>query len=453
MEPIEYEALKQKLWNFMKEDIYPNEQKFHRQCVAIGSESNEWTHAPIMIELMKKARSLGLWNLFLPNDSAEIAGTGGGGGLTNLQYADICEIMGTACPAEMAAAATNCASPDTGNMEVLARFGTTEQKQRWLIPLLEGKIRSCFGMTEPDVASSDATNISIEIKKEGNDYVINGKKWWTTGAGSLHCEIMILMGKTNPTAKLHLQQSQILVPMNTPGITIMRSLFAMGHDDAPKGHMEVHFNNVRVPTSNVLLGEGRGFEISQARLGPGRIHHCMRAIGQAERALALMCKRVEERVAFGQKLSKMDTIRQEIAMSRCEIDMGRMLVRQAAALMDTKGNKDAYTRKLLSLVKAHIPKMVQTVADRAMQAHGGAGVSQDTPLFSIFAGARMLRLADGPDEVHWRTAARIELHMQKQGPLSTLGYYPKEHEQGKVFRRSTDPLSEDAKKRLLACKL
>lgn len=393
---------------------------------------------------------MGLWNLFLPVDSAQIAGTGGGGGLTNLQYADICEIMGTACPAEFAAQATNCTSPDTGNMEVLARYGTQEQKDRWLVPLLNGQIRSCFGMTEPDVASSDATNISIGIVREGNEYVINGKKWWTTGAGSLHCEIMILMGKTNPKAPLHLQQSQILVPMNTPGIIITRPLYAFGHDDAPKGHMEIHFDNVRVPVTNVLLGEGRGFEISQARLGPGRIHHCMRAIGQAERALALMCKRVQDRVAFRKKLSKMETIRQDIAKSRCDIEMGRMLVRRAAELMDKKGNKDPYTRKLLSLVKAHIPQMVQTIADRAMQAHGAKGVCQDTPLFHIFAGARLLRLADGPDEVHWRTAARIELHMQKSGPLKELGYYPSTDT---VFRRSTDPLSEDAKQRLLACKL
>mmetsp|Transcript_37175 Transcript_37175/g.73027 ORF Transcript_37175/g.73027 Transcript_37175/m.73027 type:complete len:450 (+) Transcript_37175:53-1402(+) len=449
MEETKFIALQEKLWKFMREDIYPNEAEFHRQCEASRDPKNEWTHPPILTQLKKKAKSLGLWNLFLPVDSAKIAGHSGGG-LTNLQYADICEIMGTACPAEFAAQATNCTSPDTGNMEVLARFGTHEQKQRWLVPLLEGNIRSAFAMTEPAVASSDATNIGIEIKREKDEYVINGQKWWTTGAGSLHCEILILMGKTNPQAKLHLQQSQILVPMNTPGITIMRPLLAMGHDDAPKGHMQLRFDNVRVPVSNVLLGEGRGFEISQARLGPGRIHHCMRAIGQAERALSLHCKRVEQRKAFGRQLAKFDNVRQDIAVSRNDIDMGRLLIKTAADLMDKRGNGDPYTRKLLSLVKAHIPKMVQTVADRAIQAHGAMGVCQDTPLFMIFAGARMLRIADGPDEVHWRTAGRIELSMQKKSPLRHLGYYPLEPE---VFRVTSNPISEDAKKRVAAAKL
>jgi len=454
MEASQYEAVKEKLWKFMREEIYPNETKFHHQSTAIGLASNEWTHAPILVELKRKAKALGLWNLFLPVDSAQIAGvagvSGGLGGLTNLQYADICEIMGTACPAEFAAQATNCTSPDTGNMEVLARFGTAEQKQKWLVPLLEGNIRSAFCMTEPDVASSDATNISIEIRRENNEYVINGSKWWATGAGSLHCKIFIVMGKTNPDAKLHVQQSQLLVPSDTPGITIVRPMLAFGTDDAPKGHMEIHFKDVRVPVSNVLLGEGRGFEISQARLGPGRIHHCMRMIGQAERALSLMCKRVEQRKAFKKKLSQFGPIQQDIAKSRCDIDMGRMLVRQAADLMDKNGNKDPYTRKLLSLVKAHIPQMVQQVADRAMQAHGAKGVSQDTPLWHVWAGARALRLADGPDEVHWRTAARIELHMQQKSPLRHLGYFPNETA---VFRKSTDPLSDDAKSRLLAAKL
>ena len=344
----QFEALKAKLWAFMEADIYPNEQIYAAQSKAVGEASNDWHWPPILVELKRKAKAQGLWNLFLPVDSAAIAGVAQGGGLTNRQYAEICEIMGTSCHAEFAAQCCNCTSPDTGNMEVLARYGTPEQRQRWLVPLLEGRIRSCFAMTEPNVASSDATNIGISIVRDEarGEYVINGSKWWCTGAGSLHCKIMILMGKTDPSAPLHRQQSQLLVPMETPGITLLRPMHALGEDDAPKGHMEIGFEDVRVPFANVLLGEGRGFEISQGRLGPGRIHHCMRAFGQAERALALMCRRVGERTAFGKKLAQFDTILQDVAKSRCEIETCRLLVCRAAELMDCQGNKDPQTRQL-----------------------------------------------------------------------------------------------------------
>eukprot|EP00040_Diaphanoeca_grandis_P014490 m.73556 g.73556 ORF g.73556 m.73556 type:complete len:460 (+) comp24572_c0_seq1:23-1402(+) len=442
----DFEALKEKLWAFMHEHIYPNEQLFMKQCEHIGHTTNEWTHAPILVELMQIAKRAGIWNCFLPVDSAKLAGEQGklGGGLNNRQYAEICEIMGTAVPMEFAAQATNCTSPDTGNMEVLARYGTQAQRERWLVPLLEGKIRSCFAMTEPDVASSDATNISIRIDRDeaAGEYVINGSKWYITGAGSLHCEIMILMGKTSTTGKIHQQQSQILVPMNTPGMTLLRPMMAFGDIDAPKGHMEIKFENVRVPFENVLLGEGRGFEISQGRLGPGRIHHCMRLIGNAERALALMCKRVEKRVAFGKKLSKFANIQQDIAKSRVEIECARLLVHKAADMMDTLGNKDPRTRQLLSLVKAHVPITVQGIADRCIQAYGAMGLSQDTPLFATFAGARWLRCADGPDEVHLQTAARLELAIQKFSPLHSLGDYPVDRTQ-KPFRKSADPISAE----------
>mmetsp|Transcript_125482 Transcript_125482/g.287450 ORF Transcript_125482/g.287450 Transcript_125482/m.287450 type:complete len:326 (-) Transcript_125482:62-1039(-) len=320
-------------------------------------------------------------------------------------------------------------------MEVLARFGTAEQKEKWLKPLLEGEIRSCFAMTEPAVASSDASNIGISIAREGDHYVINGTKWWITGAGNINCKIMILMGKTDPKASAFKQQSQILVPMDTPGITLVRAMQTYGHTDPPKGHFEIDFNDVRVPVSNVLLGEGRGFEIAQARLGPGRIHHCMRMLGQAERSLSLMCKRVQERTAFGRKLAQFDTILQEIARSRAEIEQGRMLLRTAADNMDRLGNADPYTRQLLSLVKALIPSMVAQVADRSIQAHGAMGFSQDTMLASAYMGARWLRMADGPDEVHWRTAGRIELQRQKDSPLTKhTGHFPVDRTQ--VFRRN-----------------
>jgi len=445
--PEAFDTLKQKLHVFMKEEIYPNEARFFRESKEIGESGNQWVHPPVLVELIAKAKKAGLWNMWLPVDSAKVAGKRYeemGFGLTNRQYADICEILGTACPMEFAAQATNCTSPDTGNMEVLARYGTPAQREQWLVPLLEGKIRSCFAMTEPAVASSDATNISISIARdEGTqEYVINGNKWWITGAGSLHCKIMILMGKTSTTGKIHEQKSQILVPTDTPGITLIRAMQAFGEDDAPKGHMEINFDNVRVPFSNVLLGEGRGFEISQGRLGPGRIHHCMRLLGTAERGLSLMCSRSRERTAFGKELYKFDTILQDIAKTRCDIETCRLLLHQAAHLMDTVGNKDAHTRQLLSLVKAHIPMTVQIIMDRCMQAHGAMGISQDTPLFAGFSGARWLRLADGPDEVHWRTAARIEMGKQKTNPLSQIGYY--EPDRTKVFRRSTDPVSKEA---------
>lgn len=391
----EFEALKSKLWRFMVEDIYPKERQYALECHEIGVRSNEWTSPPVLAPLKRKAKELGLWNLFLPVDSAALAGVQGAG-LTNRQYAEVCEILGTSCHAEFAAQATNTTSPDTGNMEVLARYGTDEQRRRWLDPLLAGTIRSCFAMTEPNVASSDATNIGISIVRDeaAGEYVINGSKWWITGAGSLHCKIMILMGKTDPKASLYRQQSQILVPMDTPGITLLRPMLAFGDNDAPKGHMEISFEDVRVPFSNVLLGEGRGFEISQGRLGPGRIHHCMRMLGQAERALALMCKRVGERKAFGKLLAKFDTILQDVARSRCDIDTCRLLLHKAADMMDTRGNADPQTRQLLALVKAHVPLAVQTVVDRCIQAHGGMGVSQDVPLVQAFAAARTLRLAE-----------------------------------------------------------
>lgn len=448
-----FEDLKARLWTFMNQEIYKNETLFLEQSKEIGERGNEWTHPPILLELMSKAKKAGLWNMFLPRDSAALAGPQYEAmchGLTNRQYAEICEILGTSQPMEFASQATNCTSPDTGNMEVLARYGTPAQRQQWLVPLLEGKIRSAFAMTEPDVASSDATNICIRIDRDEakGQYVINGKKWWITGAGSLHCKIMILMGKTNPEAPLHAQQSQILVPTDTPGITLMRPMTAFGEDDAPKGHMEISFENVRVPFENVLLGEGRGFEISQGRLGPGRIHHCMRLLGTAERSLSHMCQRIKERTAFGKQLLKFDTILQDVAKSRCDIETCRLLVHRAAELMDTVGNGDAHTRQLLSLVKAHIPITMQGVVDKVIQAHGAMGLSQDVPLFMAFSGARWLRLADGPDEVHWRTAARIELAKQKESPLSNIGPYPVDR--SKVFRKSTDPISAAAQERLAA---
>jgi alkylation response protein AidB-like acyl-CoA dehydrogenase len=337
-------------------------------------------------------------------------------------------------------------------METIARFGTTEQKERWLKPLLEGQIRSCFAMTEPDVASSDATNISVDIASAGDEYIVNGRKWWCTGAGSLHTQVMILMGKTSPDhPRVYEQQSMLLVPMATPGIRLVRPLTVFGDEDAPKGHMEIVFEDVRVPKASLLWGEGKGFEIAQRRLGPGRIHHCMRAIGQAERALSLMCARAEARVAFGKPLAKRDTVLDTIARSRAEIDGARHLVREAAALMDSKGNTDPHTRQLLSLVKALVPQTVQTIADRAMQVHGAAGLSSDTPLATIWASARLLRLADGPDEVHWRKAGQIELGRQQGSRLRGLGLYtPARDETEPLFRHTTDPISAEATAKLAA---
>jgi len=447
MNDSDFQALKVKLLTFMQEDIYPNEEEYMRQC-AEYEHTNQWTFPEILVRLKKKAKSKGLWNLFLPVDSAAIAGREGGG-LTNRQYGELCEIMGTTVPMEFAAQCTNCTSPDTGNMEVLARFGTEEQKKRWLEPLLKGDIRSAFAMTEPDVASSDATNISISIKREGQNYVINGKKWWITGVGSLHCQIMILMGKTNPDAHIFGQQSMILVPMNTPGITLLRPLRVFGDPEAPKGHFEIEFKNVRVPLSNVILKEGAGFAIAQSRLGPGRIHHCMRTIGQAERCLSALCERAGNRKAFRRTLTKFATIRQDIAKSRAEIDQARLLVLQAADYMDKYGNKDSRTRQLLSLVKAVCPTMLQRVCDRAMQAHGAMGICQDSFLPLAWIGARCLRFADGPDEVHWRKAAELELKAQKNSPLRKFWRWKFEEE---PFRRSTDPISPKAQREILRAK-
>ena len=388
--------LQQRLRRFMAAYVYPNEQRFQQE-VAL----ERWKPTKILEELKSKARQEGLWNLFLPKDP-------NGAGLTNLEYAPLCEIMGRS---HMAPEVFNCSAPDTGNMEVLARYGTREQKEKWLKPLLAGEIRSCFAMTEPDVASSDATNISASILRDGDDYVINGRKWWSSGAGDPRCKIAIFMGKSDPTAPAHKQQSMILVPLETPGVRIVRLLTVFGYDHAPHGHAEINFENVRVPAANMLLGEGRGFEIAQGRLGPGRIHHCMRCIGIAERALETMCKRVESRVAFGKPLAEQGTIRAGIAESRMEIEQARLLTLKAAHMMDTVGNKRA--RAEIAMIKIVAPNMTLRVLDRAIQSHGGAGVSQDTFLAGSWAMVRTLRLADGPDEVHVESIAKWELAKNK----------------------------------------
>ena len=387
--------LRDKLLAFMDAYIYPNEAAFEEQVVA----GPRWTTPPLMEELKAKARAEGLWNLFLPHSER-------GGGITNLQYAPLCEIMGRS--PSLAPEVFNCAAPDTGNMEVLAMFGTAEQKQRWLEPLLAGEIRSAFCMTEPDVASSDAANIATRVERDGDEYVINGRKWWSSGAMSDRCKIFILMGKTDPTAERHRQQSQILVPRDTPGVDVKRGMTVFGYDDGPHGgHAEIVFTNVRVPVSNVISGEGEGFAIAQARLGAGRIHHCMRLIGMAERALELMCRRVLDRVAFGSQLADQGVIGEWIAESRVRIEQARLLVLKTAWLMDTVGNKGAHTE--IQAIKIATPLMTEWVLDKAIQAHGAGGVSQDFPLASLWSHARTLRLADGPDEVHRRSLARREL--------------------------------------------
>jgi acyl-CoA dehydrogenase len=385
--------LRQRLLTFVDQHVYPNEKVFHEQV-----EHARWQVPAIVEQLKDKARAEGLWNLFLPHSDK-------GAGLTNLEYAPLCEVMGRS--PGFGPEVFNCSAPDTGNMEVLARYGTPEQQERWLTPLLAGRIRSCFAMTEPEVASSDATNIRSRIERDGDHYVINGRKWWISGAGDPRCAIAIFMGLSNPDAPAHQRQSMILVPMATPGVTIKRMLTVFGYDDAPHGHAEITFENVRVPAANMLLGEGRGFEIAQGRLGPGRIHHCMRQIGVAERALETMKQRVTARVAFGRPLAEQGTIRRDIAQSRIEIDQARLLTMQAAHVMDTVGNKAA--RAEIAMIKVVAPNVTQRVLDRAIQAHGAAGVSQDTFLAHAWANSRTLRLADGPDEVHLEAIAKHEL--------------------------------------------
>ena len=403
-------ALEIKLQKFMEDYIYPAEGAYHAEIEANTAAGKRWTPLQTIENLKIKAQDQGLWNLFLPVDSAAASGYTGAG-LTNQEYAPLAEIMGRVM---WSSEVFNCSAPDTGNMETIARYGSEENKARWLKPLLEGKIRSAFAMTEPDVASSDATNIETRIERDGDEYVINGRKWWTSGAGDPRCAIYITMGKTNPEAARHSQQSMVLVPANTPGLKVVRSLNVMGYDDAPHGHMEVLFENVRVPASNILLGEGRGFEIAQGRLGPGRIHHCMRLIGLAERALELMCKRASARTAFGKTVASQTVTQERIAEARCKIDMARLLTLKAAWMMDMGGNK--FAKNEIAMIKVVAPSMACQVIDWAMQVHGGGGMCDDFPLAYSYACARTLRFADGPDEVHRNSIAKMELGKYAANP-------------------------------------
>ncbi|MEB2292378.1 acyl-CoA dehydrogenase [Priestia megaterium] len=401
--------LQEELSSFMEEHVYPNERLYEQQ---LNEQPSRWSAVPpIMEELKEKAKQAGLWNLFLPESEY-------GAGLTNVEYAPLCEIMGRSI---IGPEAFNCGAPDTGNMEVLVRYGTSEQKEKWLKPLLNGDIRSCFSMTEPDVGSSDATNIQCSIVREGDEYVINGRKWWSSGAGDPRCKIAIVMGKSDFNASKYEQQSMILVPLNTPGVKIERMLPVFGYDHAPHGHAEIHYENVRVPASNMLLGEGKGFAIAQGRLGPGRIHHCMRLIGAAERALEELCKRIQSRSTFNKLLSQQGVIQEWVAESRIEIEQARLLTLKAAYMMDTVGNKKA--RKEIAMIKVMAPAMALKVIDRAIQAFGAAGVSEDTPLAALWANARTLRLADGPDEVHKAQLARLELkpYQEKEATYAHKG--------------------------------
>ncbi|MBK8809380.1 MAG: acyl-CoA dehydrogenase family protein [Acidobacteria bacterium] len=386
--------LQKRLESFMREYVYPKESTYREEI----NTGDRWAPLDLIEELKSKARAEGLWNLFLPEIS----------GLTNLEYAPLAEIMGRVF---WSSEVFNCSAPDTGNMEVLERYGTPEQKETWLRPLLAGEIRSCFSMTEPEVASSDATNICASIVRDGDEYVLNGLKWWSTGAGDPRCKLAIFMGKTDPGAAKHLQQSMILVPLDAPGVKVERNLQVFGFDDAPNGHSEISFRDVRVPVTNLLLGEGRGFEIAQGRLGPGRVHHCMRLIGVAERSLELMCARAKARVAFGKALAEQGVMRQWIAESRLAIDQARLLVLKTAWMMDEVGNKTA--RREIAMIKAAVPPMALKVVDRAIQAHGGAGVCEDFPLANFWIIARMLQIADGPDEVHLESIAKMELRRER----------------------------------------
>jgi acyl-CoA dehydrogenase len=404
------EELRDKLVAFMESHVYPAEPTFAKQVAEAEASGNIWQRPAVIDELKAEARRQGLWNLFLTvrthkDQIAEIADKHGAG-LTNLQYAPLAEITGWS--GAIAPEALNCAAPDTGNMEVLAEFGTPEQIERWLLPLLDGEIRSTFCMTEPDVASSDATNIATRIERDGDEYVINGRKWWSSGAMDPRCKLFIVMGKTDPNAERHRQQSMICVPPDIPGVTVKRSMRVFGFTDSTHGgHGEIEFSDVRVPAANLIAGEGDGFAIAQARLGPGRIHHCMRQIGSAERALEAMCRRVTSRVAWGKPIADQGVVQDWIAESRVRIEQARLLVLKTAWLMDTVGNRGAHTE--IQAIKIAVPRMTEWVIDRAIQAHGAGGISQDFPLAAAWAGARSLRFADGPDEVHKRSLARREL--------------------------------------------